>query len=838
MNKNEILELISRVHALKKSSENSLPENSYFLDTDTVLCYPCRHGQSRYPYYNDGLVLFAHSGGYIDCVDSIFNIFKPAHYNEDASVAFFAGEKRGEQYFPVSVTGAARQLFEEGVERYTVYTPVCAYYIAETERAVFALRVYVDENRHLRFSVGAVNLAEEREIYLCSYFEPMLRYREVDDFFARMTKYAEHFGCGSYLLKADNDVTDYFAVNNAVTGNAVKKYSTTAKNTFIGRVGGNITNAEALKNGCPERETAKTNTTDLNVVCDMVHFSLEQGGFAALDYEIKVTVDKAAAEEFIGKPIDISGADNSLKNGAEREKEIFARTDIKFNEWHNKKLHTNVINSFIKNVQRQISFCALGKNYAGPNLGIRDVFQQLETALIWQGKEARNQIVRVMNFILEDGRAPRQISFPAVETMVPELDLRPFIDQGFWIISALHTYLSYTDDFSILDEVCGYYRVEKTFGPVMFSEQKDSILCHLIRITEFLLSNLDEKTHCIHALYGDWNDALDGMGRTDDPDKEYGDGVSIMATLQMYLALGQMCDVIAHTSKDTALIAKYNDYRALIAKGVAENALHKDENGTARMVHGWGEGQSYYVGSYKDYDGFSRRSLTANSFTAISGMIENFPQYKADIADNIFALDTRFGPRTFDKPFLEVAKEVGRISTITPGTYENACAYVHAGTFGAQALFLMGYHKQAWEMLEKLMVISHENVTRTTFVMPNSYCDDEEYGFNGESMGDWYTGSGTVLIKDIIKLGFGIEPTLSSLKIAPAGYFPAKEAQVSLTVKGCRITVKYENNNSPERKIFLGETELELKEDALRNIKLAEIPKGMLYNGAVITIKD
>ncbi len=41
--------------------------------------------------------------------------------------------------------------------------------------------------------------------------------------------------------------------------------------------------------------------------------------------------------------------------------------------------------------QRQVSFCALGKNYAGPHIGIRDVMQQLESSLIWQPKESRER---------------------------------------------------------------------------------------------------------------------------------------------------------------------------------------------------------------------------------------------------------------------------------------------------------------------------------------------------------------------------------------------------------------------------------------------------------------
>ena len=91
------------------------------------------------------------------------------------------------------------------------------------------------------------------------------------------------------------------------------------------------------------------------------------------------------------------------------------------------------------------------------------------------------------------------------------MDLRKFIDQGVWVISTVYTYLAATDDFSILDETCGYYKLGD--GTAEFSCARDSVLDHLLRIADYLISHLDEETNCLHALYGDWNDALDGCRR-------------------------------------------------------------------------------------------------------------------------------------------------------------------------------------------------------------------------------------------------------------------------------------------------------------------------------------
>lgn len=835
MTKFEILELVEKVHSLKKSKENTLPDNSYFLEENTILCYPRKYGDSRYPYYNDGLVMFAHTSGDVDCVDGMFNVFNCNNPN----AGFFAGEKHGDGFMPISVTGANCQLYESDIERYTIFTPVCVYYVSETPNAIFVVRSYIDNDKHLRFSLAAVNTAEKREIYLCGFFAPVLAY---DCFIDTLNTFGEHFDCGGYVIKRRNgEMFNCLSANLAITGNVTERYFTTAKRTVLGKSGANFTNALSFKNGYFDMQIPKTNTTDVPIIADMVHFELEEDGFAQLDYEMLLTNDCDVAYDFIGTPID-SEKDNSVL--AERrvaERSIFERTNIQFSEWHNDNLHSNVINGFLKCVQRQISLCALGKNYAGQYLGIRDVFQQLETALIWQPNEARAQIVRVLDCILDDGRAPRQVSFPSADNPNPLFDLRLFIDQGFWIVATLHTYLAYTNDFSILDEICGYYKAESTYAYAQRtprSDLRDSVLDHLIRITNFLLSHVDNETHCIHALYGDWNDALNGLGTTKHTDRDFGNGVSVMATLQLYLSLEQMCEILTKTGKHLDIAEKYRCVRTEIFDGIAKNALVHGEDGTTRMVHGWGEDMAYFVGSYNDYDNQSRLSLAANAYCAISGFIKELAEYKDDIAKNILSLDAKYGLLTFDKPFLDGADKVGRICYLTPGTYENSCAYVHAGTFGIMALFLMGYSRDAWRLLEKAMVISHDNATRTTFVMPNSYCDSEEYSADGDSMGDWYTGSGTVLIKEIIKCGFGIEPTLSSLKISPVDYFPCKNANISLTIKGCDICVKYENRGEGVRKIYLGNKELPLTFDHVRNTYYAEIADHELNAKSDILITD
>lgn len=836
MTKQDLLDVIQKVNSLNKGQHNSLPDNSYFLDDTSVLCYPRKYGDSRYPYYSDGLVLFAHTSGYIDCVEGMFNIFRCQHYNEDTPVCFWAGEKTDNGYFPFSITGAARQLFEPTcTKRYTLFTPTSVWYITETSDAVFVLRVHVDKEKHIHFSCGALNTGKSREIYLASFFEPMLSYDDAEGFYHRMIKYGEHFENGSFIMHSRNSAEDCLSIITNISGNVINKNFTTAKRTFLGLKGANLTNALSLKEGCFTENIPSTNTTDIPCASEFVHFEFLENEFVCLNYEMISTDDYHNALEFSKTVYNQQKIDAELYEAYKNENKNFESLNINLSSWKDKKINNSVFNSFIKCVQRQISFCALGKNYAGSMLGIRDVFQQLETSLMWQKEDSRKQIVKVMNYILDSGRPPRQISFPTKEKPIPDMDLRPFIDQGFWIISTLHTYISYTNDRLILDEICGYYHADSTYGPLSKSARRDSILEHLICITDYLVSNIDEETGCVHALFGDWNDALDGLGKTDSKDSEFGTGVSVMATEQLYLSLEQMIEILEYSGMYPELQEKYRKVSNKVAEAFRKYAV--DTSGDkSRIIHGWGDKRKYLVGSFNDYDGRERLSLTSNSFFAISGLCNEFPELKYDITKNIMSLDSKYGLLTFDESFEGYAPEVGRISNITPGTFENKCVYVHGSTFGIMALFAMGEAEKAWEMLEKAAVITHDNATKTTFVMPNSYCYSEKIYSDGDSMSDWYTGSGTVLVKGLIKHALGIYPVPSGLWLSIPTYMPCDKADISIHIKGVNVNISY-LEALKDKRITVNGLEAELVYDDISETFKTYIPNEKFTSDCCITVE-
>ena len=466
---------------------------------------------------------------------------------------------------------------------------------------------------------------------------------------------------------------------------------------------------------------------------------------------------------------------------------------------------------------RQTEFCARAKNYAGELIGIRDVFQQLECALLWIPDYCRGKIVEALGFLGEDGRAPRQYTYPRDQGVPPKMDLRKFIDQGVWIISTVYTYLAVTGDFSILNEQCGYYKLDD--DSVEYSEKRDSVLEHLLRIADYLISHLDEETHCLHALYGDWNDALDGLGKTEEKGKEFGTGVSVMATMQLYKNLHELCEILAHEKKYFDKIEAYQATAKRIENGLFEHAIESDDSGNKKILHGWGDKRSYKVGSFCDNDGVSRDSATSNAFWVLSGMNE-----KRDMKEHILRaferLDSKYGIKTFEPYFAPDNDRVGRIIYLPKGTAENAATYIHATLFVIWALYELGENKRAEEQIKKILPLTHEFISTTPFVMPNSYVHNEEKGFDGESMSDWFTGSGAVLGKVLFFGVLGLHLDLNGVTVAPAKSTLFRELKTVLRVKGGELEISYKNAGAGKRKITVNGKAIQANSVTLRNEEL------------------
>ena len=843
--KNKLFKLLNEIEFLKAnpSADKALPENTFFLNDDEILCTDSTYADIRMPYDMDGRNLWIYSTGRITICESRMIYLRQCLFNENSTLDFFGGIKLNEnEWFPVSILGVHKHMYEPvKVARYTVYGRRAAYFIADTEEVSFMVKAAITSDKKITFSVVSANKTEkEQEVYISAYFQPHFEYGNDIHIGSPMPRYGKLYENGNYKFTSRMDV-DYFAVLNKSFDSkyAPKVESTCSKMTFMGNIRNTLSSAESLKTGHIKDVKTGINAVDVACAADIAHIKLDALDTATAHYLITFTTDESEVEAELNATIDVDAIAKDIEKQEKEQKESFSTLDIKFDNITMPKINHNLFNRFIKGVQRQVNLCALGKNYVSFFIGVRDVFQQLDTSVYWNPEATKKKIVNSLNYIFSTGRPPRQFSMPAKEGMVPAMDIREYIDQGVWVINTIYNYICVTEDYSILDEPCSYYDLINENANHWAKGETTNVLDHLIRITEFLLSNIAESSECLRIKYGDWNDAINGLGKTTEPGKRFGDGVSVMATLQLYRNLEQMNTLLSKLGGYDELCSKYLSERERIEKGLLKHALVESEDHGTHIVHGWGDKMSYKVCTPNDFDGKCRYSATVYSFWCISDMIKKTPELHKNIMAAYDVLDSKHGIHTLTPHFeRDAEKFVGRIVHLTPGTYENDCAYLHSTLFSMMAMFILGEGKKAWEQMEKVLPITHEKFSRTPFVMPNSYCYNEELGLDGESIDDWYTGSGCVLIRNIIKNIFGVQARLDGLKIAMTNYMPTDSAEISLKIKGRDVTVRYKKDGTGNRKFFLNGVE---KASVLGEVSLTPeifIPTNELTEKTVIEIVE
>lgn len=838
MNLTEIQEsYFNKIEALLASSdmnEKLIAGECVFLDKDTVLSFGKSFGNSRYPYSRDGLTVWANSSGNITVEESILHIFPDTTEGREPRIAFFAGEAHGKGFLPISLTGVAKQLTEGDVKRYTVFTPYATYYLTESDTLRSCVRVFLEKAKRLRFSVSVKNRTDKpQNTYIASYFNPLLQTsinESESKWYKKIFKDGNSYSV-SVIEAVNRNLCIYRYAEITRSESDADITSTTSHAGFTGAYNAQISCAKSLASGNIENGKTYTVFNETAVAAEIAKRELAPGESFDVSYTIAVGSSAEEVRERAQECPETADIDRLLTEMTVSESEIY-KTVPKISFKGTSGIEDDKLNCFLNNVFKQAEFCARAKNYAGPYIGIRDIFQQLEASLMWIPEYSRNKIVEALGFIGEDGRPPRQYSYPQSKETPPAMDIRPYIDQGNWIITTVYEYLCFTGDFGILDEICGYYKIGK--NTVDFSERRDSVLHHLIQIIDYLLDHIDADTNCLRVMYGDWNDALDGLGRTAKPNEEYGNGVSVMATLHLYQNFAEITAILKKLDGYDELIKKYTDAAKKIGDGILKNAV-VEKDGERRIVHGWGEDMRYRIGSFSDNDGESRCSLTSNAFFVLSDALSLDETLKKDILSSYKILDSKYGLKTFEPYFAKSNLDVGRITKLPKGTAENGATYIHATLFAIWSLYRMGESRLAWEQIYKILPITHSFISTTPFVMPNSYIHNDEEHLDGESMSDWFTGSGCVLAKVAVRELFGIEPTLDGIKIAPAAYIPAESASISLNVKGCNITVNYKKLNTGARVFTVNGEKVDSVRDGRRGVEALFITPDKDY---VIDVTD
>ncbi|MBP5198855.1 MAG: hypothetical protein J6033_07375, partial [Lachnospiraceae bacterium] len=581
--KNEFACHLDFYKKLRTEKVTGFSKTVFSLEDGSFLCIPREDGDERYPYGEEGYNFWAYTSGYMHANDGLFSPFLRANAGEDPKIAFFAGD---------DITGRIVSLLRvpsltEVPERFCVFSPKRAYYYSVFDGVTYCVTVEVSGSvsNDMLFSVYVFNDTDsEKQIFLSSYFNPYLRnsiYESSEDKWFRSAR-TESASADSALAEGDcfvfsiNEdlsrtvsVTNFGVINRRVLlsdgGKLVSDSMTTSSSLYKGGMNYGLSNAEnVLGGGFAEQKV--TAFTENAIAGDKVNLTIPAGGMAILQEELRYSKANANEDDYrrlLGFSCNVTeygyerscydscGDGNSCDgNNSSNGNNVGAYdTVMAFRNSTIPKLESSVMTDFSGSLSKQVEFCAQIKGYVqlSPNslIGIRDVFQALEGYIYLNPDKARDKMLEAFGFIDPSGRCPRQYSLPANKGEMPHMDLREFIDQGCWVIDCVTSYLKLTGDFSFLREKCGYCRiVDEKSGIVEMMDSDDTVLDHMFKIMEYLCGNMDSNTNCVRALYGDWNDALDGLGVSRNPDEKFGNGVSVMASLQVYKNLTDMIELL------------------------------------------------------------------------------------------------------------------------------------------------------------------------------------------------------------------------------------------------------------------------------------------------------
>ncbi|MCK5849872.1 MAG: hypothetical protein KAH23_03075 [Kiritimatiellae bacterium] len=445
--------------------------------------------------------------------------------------------------------------------------------------------------------------------------------------------------------------------------------------------------------------------------------------------------------------------------------------------WHD-RCHTNMVKTGDDEIDR---FFNMWSKYQAAHqarfiraldmVGYRDVIQDTMGICDFDPDYVRQELLTALSYQLRDGRAIRQYcKFDGAAH-----DLRMYMDSPVWIPDTLVTYIKETGDYSILDEKVGFFDMEKQ---VVNTRYKSTIYNHTMQAVRSSYDFRGQKGLCLVG-HGDWNDALDGIGRG-------GKGVSTWLTVALVYAAGLMRSLAEHLGKKSDV-----KYLTTVCETLTR-AVNRHAWDGEHYVYGFND-KGEPIGSAENLEG--KIHLNVNSWVLLSGVAVSAGAKRVQATLKAIAdMDTPLGHVLLKPCYTNKSAGVGRIADMLPGLFENGAIYTHGQSFVTAAYLELGSGDQAWETIIKSM--PSRTLPAISTVAPHQQSnftagpDNPDFGKNYYSN---FTGSLNWYRKNLIRM-FGVMADFDGLRIDPCVPSWLKQHEISKMFRGCRYNIKFDNS--------------------------------------------
>lgn len=409
--------------------------------------------------------------------------------------------------------------------------------------------------------------------------------------------------------------------------------------------------------------------------------------------------------------------------------------------------------------KQQIQLCAeFGRDGAR---GFRDTLQDAWGILPFNPGLARGKIIETLSHQYRSGQA--------VRGWMP-LQPHNYSDGPTWITPTVVAYLKETGDFAFLDEPAPY-----------LDGGSGSVLEHMIRSARHLSE--DTGSHgLVLAHDGDWNDSLNWMGVG-------GKGESVWTSMALFHGCNLLGDLATRILADRPLAEEMAARAAKIEAAI---------NG-----HGW-DGLWYLagysdsgtpVGSHQNQEG--RIFLNTQTWAILAGLARG-DRKEACLRAIDTALESAHGSLTLAPAYTAEDRNVGRVTVLLPGMYENGTPYCHGTAFKIVADCIAGRGNEALRSYRKVMPDNPGHPSARSGCEPYAFTNQylgPQNGRAGESISGWITGTAGWMYRAVLEYMIGIQPDYDGFRINPCLPDAWEEVSAKRTLRGHRYAISIRRTN-------------------------------------------
>lgn len=381
------------------------------------------------------------------------------------------------------------------------------------------------------------------------------------------------------------------------------------------------------------------------------------------------------------------------------------------------------INHIMNNwVKKQVDFCIVGKK------GVRDNLQIAVALLNYRQDKAKEEILECLRHQFRDGHG--------VLTWYPYDDTR-YSDQPFWIIWAVCQLIKETGDFSLLSESIAWQ-----------DGGEATVLEHVKAAVERLIADKG-RNGLVRIYFADWNDALN---ITTDSEAE-----SVMLSHQFCLALKEL----------ELMMKKYGDHG--YAKMLAEEyEILKNSINEKAWDGGWYMRALSPVENIGSKDSSGSKIYLNAQVWAVLGDVADESKLPL-VLQAVDGMEHDFGFPLNMPPYPTYSPNVGRMSGMLPGLFENGGVYCHATGFKVLMDCKAGRGSKAVETLKKIMPDSEKNPSIQSGAEPYVFtnCYSTNPGYYGKSYQSWTTGTSAWCMMGLYEGVMGVRHDYDGLRVEP-----------------------------------------------------------------------